>query len=190
MPDVSFVNLLVVALVAVLAPLLSASCRGCGSRPSSSRSSPGSWSARPCWAGSRSTCRYGSWPCSGWPSCCSWPGWRSTCGGCAVGCSGWRRARLPVTLVLGLGVGRVLTRPAGCRARCCWRSPCPRPRSASSCRCSRTPADRQRRRADRRGRGDVADFAAILLLSLFFSTSGGSTGAKLVLLGAFAGWSP
>jgi Kef-type K+ transport system membrane component KefB len=32
----------------------------------------------------------------------------------------------------------------------------------------------------------VADFAAILLLSLFFSTAGGSTGAKLVLLLAFA----
>jgi Kef-type K+ transport system membrane component KefB len=32
----------------------------------------------------------------------------------------------------------------------------------------------------------VADFAAIVLLSLFFSTSGGSTGAKLVLLVAFA----
>jgi Kef-type K+ transport system membrane component KefB len=32
----------------------------------------------------------------------------------------------------------------------------------------------------------VADFAAIVLLSLFFSTSGGSTGAKLVLLGMFA----
>src|SRR3954447_6338213 len=31
----------------------------------------------------------------------------------------------------------------------------------------------------------VADFAAIVLLSLFFSTSGGSTGAKLILLGAF-----
>jgi Kef-type K+ transport system membrane component KefB len=32
----------------------------------------------------------------------------------------------------------------------------------------------------------VADFAAIVLLSLFFSTSGGTTGAKLVLLVAFA----
>jgi Kef-type K+ transport system membrane component KefB len=32
----------------------------------------------------------------------------------------------------------------------------------------------------------VADFAAIVLLSLFFSSSGGSTGAKLVLLAAFA----
>jgi Kef-type K+ transport system membrane component KefB len=32
----------------------------------------------------------------------------------------------------------------------------------------------------------VADFAAIVLLSLFFSTSGGGTGAKLVLLVAFA----
>jgi Kef-type K+ transport system membrane component KefB len=32
----------------------------------------------------------------------------------------------------------------------------------------------------------VADFAAIVLLSFFFSTSGGGTGAKLVLLGAFA----
>ena len=31
----------------------------------------------------------------------------------------------------------------------------------------------------------VADFAAILLLSLAFSTSGGSTGGRLVLLGAF-----
>jgi Kef-type K+ transport system membrane component KefB len=33
----------------------------------------------------------------------------------------------------------------------------------------------------------VADFAAIVLLSLFFSTAGGSTGSKLVLLGAFVG---
>src|SRR5499427_4038069 len=33
----------------------------------------------------------------------------------------------------------------------------------------------------------IADFTAILLLSLFFSSSGGSTGAKVVLLGAFAG---
>jgi Kef-type K+ transport system membrane component KefB len=32
----------------------------------------------------------------------------------------------------------------------------------------------------------VADFAAIVLLSLFFSSSSGSTGAKLVLLAAFA----
>jgi Kef-type K+ transport system membrane component KefB len=33
----------------------------------------------------------------------------------------------------------------------------------------------------------VADFSAIVLLSLFFSSSGGSTGSKVVLLGAFAG---
>src|SRR5215471_13516271 len=33
----------------------------------------------------------------------------------------------------------------------------------------------------------VADFTAIVLLSLFFSSSGGSTGSKVVLLGAFAG---
>jgi len=33
----------------------------------------------------------------------------------------------------------------------------------------------------------VADFTAIVLLSLFFSSSGGSTGAKVVVLGAFAG---
>jgi Kef-type K+ transport system membrane component KefB len=32
----------------------------------------------------------------------------------------------------------------------------------------------------------VADFAAVVLLSLLFSTSGGSTGGKLVLLGLFA----
>ena len=32
----------------------------------------------------------------------------------------------------------------------------------------------------------VADFAAIVLLSLLFSTSGGDTGSRLVLLGAFA----
>ena len=33
----------------------------------------------------------------------------------------------------------------------------------------------------------IADFAAIVLLSLFFSSSGGSTGAKAVILGVFAG---
>ena len=33
----------------------------------------------------------------------------------------------------------------------------------------------------------VADFSAIVLLSLFFSSSGGSTGSKVVVLGAFAG---
>jgi Kef-type K+ transport system membrane component KefB len=33
----------------------------------------------------------------------------------------------------------------------------------------------------------VADFTAIVLLSLFFSSSGGSTGARVVVLGAFAG---
>jgi Kef-type K+ transport system membrane component KefB len=33
----------------------------------------------------------------------------------------------------------------------------------------------------------IADFAAIVLLSLFFSASGGSTGSKVVVLGAFAG---
>src|SRR5215469_3702123 len=33
----------------------------------------------------------------------------------------------------------------------------------------------------------IADFAAIVLLSLFFSSSGGSTGAKVVVLGAFTG---
>jgi Kef-type K+ transport system membrane component KefB len=33
----------------------------------------------------------------------------------------------------------------------------------------------------------VADFTAIVLLSLFFSSSGGSTGSKVVVLGAFAG---
>ena len=33
----------------------------------------------------------------------------------------------------------------------------------------------------------IADFAAIVLLSLFFSSSGGGTGAKIVVLGAFAG---
>jgi Kef-type K+ transport system membrane component KefB len=32
----------------------------------------------------------------------------------------------------------------------------------------------------------VADFTAIILLSLFFSSSGGSTGSKVVVLGAFA----
>src|SRR5512142_728552 len=33
----------------------------------------------------------------------------------------------------------------------------------------------------------IADFAAIVLLSLFFSASGGSTVARVVVLGAFAG---
>ena len=33
----------------------------------------------------------------------------------------------------------------------------------------------------------VADFTAIVLLSLFFSSSGGSTGARVVVLGAFTG---
>src|SRR6516165_6624254 len=33
----------------------------------------------------------------------------------------------------------------------------------------------------------VADFAAVVLLSLFFSSSGGSAGARVVVLGAFAG---
>src|SRR5215472_3104685 len=33
----------------------------------------------------------------------------------------------------------------------------------------------------------IADFTAIVLLSLFFSSSGGSTGSKVVVLGAFAG---
>jgi Kef-type K+ transport system membrane component KefB len=33
----------------------------------------------------------------------------------------------------------------------------------------------------------IADFAAIVLLSLFFSSSGGSTGSKVVVLSAFAG---
>ena len=33
----------------------------------------------------------------------------------------------------------------------------------------------------------VADFSAIVLLSLFFSSSGGSTGSRVVVLGAFAG---
>jgi Kef-type K+ transport system membrane component KefB len=33
----------------------------------------------------------------------------------------------------------------------------------------------------------VADFAAVVLLSLFFSSSGGSTGSRVVVLGAFAG---
>src|SRR6266700_262183 len=33
----------------------------------------------------------------------------------------------------------------------------------------------------------IADFAAIVLLSLFFSSSGGSAGARVVVLGAFAG---
>jgi len=33
----------------------------------------------------------------------------------------------------------------------------------------------------------IADFAAIVLLSLFFSASGGSTGSKVVILGVFAG---
>jgi len=33
----------------------------------------------------------------------------------------------------------------------------------------------------------IADFTAIVLLSLFFSSSGGSTGARVVILGAFAG---
>jgi Kef-type K+ transport system membrane component KefB len=32
----------------------------------------------------------------------------------------------------------------------------------------------------------IADFAAIVLLSLFFSSTGGSTGAKVIVLGAFA----
>src|SRR5215831_3397697 len=34
----------------------------------------------------------------------------------------------------------------------------------------------------------IADFAAIVLLSLFFSSSGGSTGAKVVVLGVFGGF--
>ena len=33
----------------------------------------------------------------------------------------------------------------------------------------------------------IADFTAIVLLTLFFSTSGGSTGSKLLLLGVFSG---
>src|ERR1700760_230298 len=35
--------------------------------------------------------------------------------------------------------------------------------------------------------GSIADFGAIVLLSLFFSSSGGSTGARVVVFGAFAG---
>jgi len=38
-----------------------------------------------------------------------------------------------------------------------------------------------------RAAASVADFTAIVLLSFFFSSSGGSTGSKVVVLGAFAG---
>src|ERR1700745_260917 len=38
-----------------------------------------------------------------------------------------------------------------------------------------------------RASASIADFAAIVLLSLFFSSSSGSTGARVVVLGAFAG---
>ena len=84
MPQISFVNLLIVAAVAVLAPLLIGYlprlrlpavvveiAAGVVLGPSVLG-----------WVHIDLPVRY--WPSSGWLSCCSWPGWRSTCVGCAV----------------------------------------------------------------------------------------------------------
>ena len=99
----------------------------------------------------------------------------------------------------GRGRARPRRRSAGSAARAWSPSPCRRRPWAWSFRCSRTPA----RSTPRLGQttvaaASVADFAAIVLLSLLFSTSDTSTGSRLVLLRPVRGpgrhrrrlWSP
>ena len=67
--------------------------------------------------------------------------------------------------------------------RCSSRSSCRRPRSACSSRCSRTRG----RAATTFGQlviagGTIADFATVILLSLFFSREASSTATKVILL--------
>ena len=190
MPDVSFVNLLVVVAVAVLAPLTV----GYLPRlrvPAVVLEIVGRHHHRPVRArlGTRRPAGARSLPCSAWRSCSSWPGWRSTCTGCAAAAP-LRVLGYLVTLVLGSRAGVALhaqsagsSQPAAAR-----RSPSRPPRSAWSCRCSRTPARLDSQVGQTAGRGGRSPTSrAIVLLSLFFSSSGGSTGSKVVLLGAFAG---
>ena len=87
-----------------------------------------------------------------------------------------------ITLALGVPIGLAFTPSAGCAARCCWRSRCRRRRWGWSCPCSRTPAQSEREVGQTAiVAATVADFSAIVLLSLLFSASDGSTGSRLVL---------
>ena len=74
---------------------------------------------------------------------------------------------------------------AGWSTRRCWsRSSSARPRSACSCRCSRTPGEISSTFGQLIiAAASIADFGAIILLSIFFSGEGG-TGSTLLLLGA------
>ena len=84
MPQISFVNLLIVAAVAVLAPLLLGYLPRLRLPAVVVEIVAGVVSARQSSAGCKSTSRSRYWPSSGWLSCCFWPGWRSTCVSCAV----------------------------------------------------------------------------------------------------------
>ena len=102
-----------------------------------------------------------------------------------------RYAVLGYLVSLGPGIRRECVLQggsAGCRSRCCWRS-C----SSSTALGLVVPVLKDARQLHSQvgqtalAAASVADFTAIVLLSLFFSSSGGSTGSKVVVLGAFAG---
>jgi hypothetical protein len=84
MPQISFVNLLIVAAVAVLAPLLLGYLPRLRLPAVMVEIVAGVVLGRQSSAGCKSTYRSRSWPSSAWLSCCFWPGWRSTCMRCGV----------------------------------------------------------------------------------------------------------
>ena len=190
MPEVGFTNLLVVTLIALLAPLtpgLRPAAADAGRRARDRRRRRRRAQRARLGRGRRAWSR--SWRCSGSPSCCSWPVSRSTCTGCAAACCGSRcsgtSSRWCSASAVGGGArrGRLGQQPGADGGR-----PLGHLARAWSCRCSRTPA-----RLDGAlgqtvvAAASVADFAAIVLLSLFFSTSESGTGTRVALLRAVRG---
>ena len=181
-------GLLIVVAVAFAAPfLLGLAPRPARSPPSCWRSSPASSSARRCSAGSRSTRRSRCWRRSASASCSSSAGSRSTSRACAAACCGSppaatrSRSRSRVAVSLALGAGGLVQTPLLVAIAL-----------GSTSLGVLIPVLKDTGRIDSAlgqlviAGGSIADFAAIILLSLFFAGEGGP-GATLVLIGALLG---
>ena len=179
MPDVSFNNLLVVSAVAVARAVAASGFLPGSAHPRHRAGDRRRNRARTVGArlGRAWTCRSRSWHSSDWRSCCSWRGWRSTCTVCAAGCCDSHCSAPVSPSCSALGAGAGFAAVDGLQPLL-WRSRSAQPRSAHRARAQGRRPGRQRGRADAHRRGLGGRLRRIVLLSLFFSTSGGSTGSK------------
>jgi Kef-type K+ transport system membrane component KefB len=80
MSTASFNGLLIISVIAVMAPILAASVRRVKLPSAVVEIVAGIIIGPSVLAWVRSISRSPWWRCLAWPSCSSWPGWRSTCG--------------------------------------------------------------------------------------------------------------